>query len=122
MRLPLETLSERLQLSQQTIVHWVDRHLVDAELRWDIGADNREVRMIELTQDGVDRLAGVAAEYREGHVTTTEARRILKIIDRKKVKKMLRAKDILPISINGETHIQVGSLEDYLMRQETVVA
>lgn len=116
--LSLDELSEEIQLSKQTIVRWVDRHLVDADLYWGLSDDNREVRIIELSNQSLEFLKEFAAEYREDVVTRTEARRILKQIDRKKIKKLIRAGDVKDVEINEETRIVVGSLEDYMMERE----
>ncbi|MDX1545956.1 MAG: hypothetical protein R3247_03160, partial [Rhodothermales bacterium] len=59
-----------------------------------------------------------ASEYRQGYVTRREARRILKMIDRKRVKKMVRAGDIETAEIDEETKVLVGSIEDYLIEHE----
>lgn len=116
--IPLDELSEELQVSKQTLVRWVDRHLVDAELYWALSDDNEEVRMIELSDGTMDFLKSFAAEYREDVVSRTEARRILKQIDRKKIKKLIRAGDIKDVEVDEETRIVVGSIEDYLMSRE----
>ena len=116
--IPLDELSERVQLSKQTIVRWVDRHLIDADLYWSLSDSNKEVRMIELTDQTLDFLAEFAADYREDVVSRTEARRILKQIDRKKIKKLIRAGDVEDVEVDEETRIVVGSLEDYLMERE----
>lgn len=116
--LSLDELSESVQLSKQTIVRWVDRHLVDADLHWGLSEDNKEVRIIELTDQSLDFLREFAADYREDVVTRTEARRILKQIDRKKIKKLIRAGDVKDVEIDDETRIVVGSLEDYLIERE----
>jgi DNA-binding MarR family transcriptional regulator len=117
--MPLDELSQRLRLSKQTIVRWVDRHLVDADLFWALSDANEEVRMIELTPHTLDYLEDFAAEYREDVVSRTEARRILKQIDRKKIKKLIRAGDVKDVEVDEETRIVVGSIEDYLMARET---
>lgn len=116
--IPLDELSERVQLSKQTIVRWVDRHLIDADLYWSLSDSNKEVRMIELTDQTLDFLSEFAADYREDVVSRTEARRILKQIDRKKIKKLIRAGDVKDVEVDEETRIVVGSLEDYLMERE----
>ncbi len=116
--MPLDELSEEVQLSKQTIVRWVDRHLIDATLRWALSEDNEEVRMIELSDQTMEFLRSFAAEYREDVVSRTEARRILKQIDRKKIKKLIRAGDIKDVEVDEETRIVVGSIEDYLMARE----
>jgi DNA invertase Pin-like site-specific DNA recombinase len=116
--IPLDDLSQQLQLSKLTLVRWVDRHLIDAELYWALSDENEEVRMIELSDQTLDFLASFAEEYREDVVSRTEARRILKQIDRKKIKKLIRAGDVEDVEVDEETRIVVGSLEDYLMSRE----
>jgi len=116
--LPLDELSKQVQLSKQTIVRWADRHLIDADLYWSLSDENEEVRMIELTDDTLAYLSDFAADYREDVVSRTEARRILKQIDRKKIKKLIRAGDVEDVEVDEETRIVVGSLEDYLMQRE----
>jgi hypothetical protein len=116
--LSLDNLSEEIQLSKQTIVRWVDRHLIDADLHWGLSDDNREVRIIEISDQSLEFLKEFAAEYREDVVTRTEARRILKQIDRKKIKKLIRAGDVKDVEIDEETRIVVGSLEDYMIERE----
>lgn len=114
----LDQLSERVQISKQTLIRWVDRHLIDAKLGWALSDENDEIRVIELSEDTLDFLASFAEDYREDTVTRTEARRILKKIDRKKIKKMIRAEDILAVEVDDEVKIVVGSIEDYLIGQE----
>lgn len=116
--LPLDELSEHLQLSKQTIVRWADRHLIDADLYWTLSESNEEIRMIDLTDETLDFLEDFAADYREDVVSRTEARRILKQIDRKKIKKLIRAGDVEDVEVDEETRVVVGSLEDYLMKRE----
>lgn len=117
-QIPLDVLSEKLQLSKQTLVRWVDRHLVDASLGWRINAHNEEERVIEVEPDSLDTLLDFASDYRSDLVSRTEARRILKVIDRREVKRLLRADEVVSRDIDGETRILVGSIEDYLMRLE----
>jgi hypothetical protein len=116
--MPLDELSEHLQLSKQTLVRWTDRHLIDADLYWSLSDSNEEIRMIDLTDDTLDFLEDFAADYREDVVSRTEARRILKQIDRKKIKKLIRAGDVEDVEVDEETRVVVGSLEDYLMERE----
>ena len=118
--MPLNELSEHLELSKQTLVRWSDRHLIDADLYWTLSDTNEEIRMIDLTDDTLDFLEDFAADYREDVVSRTEARRILKQIDRKKIKKLIRAGDVEDVEVDEETRVVVGSLEDYLMRRERV--
>jgi hypothetical protein len=114
----LDQLSERLQISKQTLVRWVDRHLIDADLGWTLSDENKEIRVIELSEDTFRFLNSFSEGYRDDTVTRTEARRILKKIDRKKIKKMIRAGDILAVEVDDEVKIVVGSIEDYLISQE----
>jgi hypothetical protein len=116
--MPLDDLSDRIKLSKQTIVRWVDRHLIDAELHWALSDENEEVRMIEISPQTMEFVESFAAEYREDVVSRTEARRILKQIDRKKIKKLIRAGDVKDVEVDEETRIVVGSIEDYLMARE----
>lgn len=117
--MPLDDLSEHLELSKQTIVRWVDRHLIDADLYWTLSDANEEVRMIDLSDDTLDFLEDFAADYRDDVVSRTEARRILKQIDRKKIKKLIRSGDVEDVEVEEETRVVVGSLEDYLIEQES---
>lgn len=114
----LDQLSERIQISKQTLVRWVDRHLINADLSWALSDENEEIRVIELSEDTLKFLNSFSEDYREDTVTRTEARRILKKIDRKKIKKMIRAGDILAVEVDDEVKIVVGSIEDYLISQE----
>ena len=102
----------------QTIVRWVDRHLIDATLGWTLNDDNDELRVIYLRKDKIDEIKAFAEEYRAGHVTRKESRRILKMIDRRRVKKMVRAGDIETVQIDDETKVLISSIEDYLMSVE----
>ena len=115
----LDELSDRVQISKQTLVRWIDRHLIDADLGWTLSPDNEEIRVIELSEDTLRFLNSFSEGYREDTVTRTEARRILKKIDRKKIKKMIRAGDIIAVEVEDEVKIVVGSIEDYLISQET---
>ena len=74
--------------------------------------------MIDLTDETLDFLEDFAADYRDDVVSRTEARRILKQIDRKKIKKLIRAGDVEDVEVDEETRVVVGSLEDYLMERE----
>ena len=117
-RMPLEMLSRRLRLSQQTLVRWVDRHLVDARLGWRLNEKNQEERFIEVLPDSLSALETFAREYRSDVVSRTEARQILKIVDPRKIKRLLRTEEVMACEVDGETCIVVGSLEDYLMGLE----
>jgi hypothetical protein len=116
--MPLDELSEHLQISKQTLVRWTDRHLIDADLYWSLSDTNEEIRMIDVTDETLDFLEDFAADYRDDVVSRTEARRILKQIDRKKIKKLIRAGDVEDVEVDEETRVVVGSLEDYLMERE----
>jgi len=74
--------------------------------------------MIEISDETLDFIESFAADYRDDVVSRTEARRILKQIDRKKIKKLIRAGDVKDVEVDDETRIVVGSLEDYLMARE----
>ena len=52
-------------------------------------------------------------------MSRTEARRLLKLIDRNQVQKLIRQGSIKARKIKGETRVSVGSVEDYLMTLET---
>ena len=116
--MPLDELSDHLQISKQTLVRWTDRHLIDADLYWSLSDTNEEIRMIDVTDETLDFLEDFAADYRDDVVSRTEARRILKQIDRKKIKKLIRAGDVEDVEVDEETRVVVGSLEDYLMERE----
>ena len=117
--LRLDELSEALRISRQTLVRWTDRGLIDADLDWGVSDTNEELRLIQLNQSTLDFLEGFAGEYREDTVSRTEARRLLKLIDRNQVQKLIRQGSIKARKIKGETRVSVGSVEDYLMTLET---
>lgn len=114
----LDKLSENVSISKQTLVRWTDRGLINAELDWSISDDNDEVRLIRITPRSLDFLRSFADEYRDDTVTRTEARRILKMIDRSQVQKLLRQGDLTARKVNDETRVVIGSVEDYLMGLE----
>ena len=116
--LRLDELSEALRISRQTLVRWTDRGLIDAALDWGVSDENEELRLIQLTQSTLDFLEGFAGEYREDTVSRTEARRLLKLIDRNQVQKLIRQGSIKARKVKGETRVSVGSVEDYLMTLE----
>ena len=116
--LRLDELSEALRISRQTLVRWTDRGLINADLDWGVSDDNEETRLIEVDQSTLDFLEGFAGEYREDTVSRTEARRLLKLIDRNQVQKLIRQGSIKARKIKGETRVSVGSVEDYLMTLE----
>ena len=118
--LRLDELSEALRISRQTLVRWTDRGLIDAALDWGVSTDNEALRLIQLTQNTLDFLEEFAGEYREDTVSRTEARRLLKLIDRNQVQKLIRQGSIKARKVKGETRVSVGSVEDYLMTLEEV--
>ena len=116
--LRLDELSEALRISRQTLVRWTDRGLINADLDWGVSDENQETRLIEVDQSTLDFLEGFAGEYREDTVSRTEARRLLKLIDRNQVQKLIRQGSIKARKVKGETRVSVGSVEDYLMTLE----
>lgn len=116
--LRLDELSEAIRISRQTLVRWTDRGLINADLDWGVSDDNAETRLIQLDQSTIDFLEGFAGEYREDTVSRTEARRLLKLIDRNQVQKLIRQGSIKARKVKGETRVSVGSVEDYLMTLE----
>jgi hypothetical protein len=120
--LDLDELSEALRISKQTLVRWTDRGLIDAELGWGISSKNEETRLIEISPTSLTFLRGFADEYREDTVSRTEARRLLKLIDRNQVQKLIRQGSIKAKKIKGETRVSVGSVEDYLRTLEETEA
>ena len=116
--LRLDELSEAIRISRQTLVRWTDRGLINADLDWGVSDDNAETRLIQLDQSTIEFLEGFAGEYREDTVSRTEARRLLKLIDRNQVQKLIRQGSIKARKIKGETRVSVGSVEDYLMTLE----
>ena len=119
-QLRLDELSEAIRISRQTLVRWTDRGLIQAELGWGIAEDNSETRLIEITPPTLDFLRSFSEEYRDDTVSRTEARRLLKLIDRNQVQKLIRQGSIKARKIKGETRVSVGSVEDYLMTLEEV--
>ena len=118
--LRLDELSEAIRISRQTLVRWTDRGLISAALNWGVSDLNLQTRLIEITDDTLDFLRGFAGEYRDDTVSRTEARRLLKLIDRNQVQKLIRQGNIMARKVKGETRVSVGSVEDYLMRLEDV--
>lgn len=114
----LDALSEALRISKQTLVRWVDRGLIDASLAWGISGENEELRLIRIAPRSLEFMRGFAEEYREDTVSRTEARRILKMIDRSQVQKLLRQGDLTSKKVDDETRVVIGSVEDYLMDLE----
>ena len=117
-QLRLDELSEAIRISRQTLVRWTDRGLIQAELGWGISEDNAETRLIQITPPTREFLESFSAEYREDTVSRTEARRLLKLIDRNQVQKLIRQGSIKARKVKGETRVSVGSVEDYLMTLE----
>jgi hypothetical protein len=117
--LELDKLSEDVSISKQTLVRWADRGLIDAELDWSISDDNEEMRLIRITPRSLDFVKSFATDYRDDTVSRTEARRILKMIDRSQVQKLLRQGDLTSRKVNDETRVVIGSVEDYLMGLES---
>lgn len=116
--LRLDELSEALRISRQTLVRWTDRGLINASLDWGVSDANEELRLIQLSDSTLDFLRGFADEYREDTVSRTEARRLLKLIDRNQVQKLIRQGSIKARKVKGETRVSVGSVEDYLIHLE----
>ena len=116
--LRLDELSEALRISRQTLVRWTDRGLITASLGWGVSDENREIRLIDIADASLDFLEGFATEYRDDTVSRTEARRLLKLIDRNQVQKLIRQGSIKARKVKGETRVSVGSVEDYLMTLE----
>lgn len=116
--LRLDELSDALRISRQTLVRWTDRGLIAAELDWGVSDSNAQTRLIQLNDDTLDFLRGFAGEYRDDTVSRTEARRLLKLIDRNQVQKLIRQGSIKARKVKGETRVSVGSVEDYLMSLE----
>jgi hypothetical protein len=116
--LRLDELSEALRISRQTLVRWTDRGLIEADLGWGVSDANAQTRLIQLKDETLDFLRGFAGEYRDDTVSRTEARRLLKLIDRNQVQKLIRQGSIKARKVKGETRVSVGSVEDYLMSLE----
>lgn len=116
--LDLDDLSETIRISKQTLVRWADRGIIDASLHWGISDANQEQRLIRISPRSLDFLRGFATEYRQDTVSRTEARRILKLIDRSQVQKLLRHGQLESRKVADETRVVVGSIEDHLMNQE----
>jgi len=117
-QLVLDELSEAVRISKQTLVNWADRGLIEASLDWGISADNEELRLIHISPSSLDFLRSFAEEYRSDTVSRTEARRLLRLIDRNQVQRLIRQGSIKAKKVKGETRVSVGSVEDYLMELE----
>lgn len=116
--LRLDELSEAIRISRQTLLRWTDRGLIEAELNWGATDGPAQTRLIHLKDETLDFLRGFAGEYRDDTVSRTEARRLLKLIDRNQVQKLIRQGSIKARKVKGETRVTVGSVEDYLMSLE----
>jgi hypothetical protein len=114
----LDVLSEEVRISKQTLVRWADRGLIDASLHWAISDTNEELRLIRISPTSLDFLRAFAEDYRNDTVSRTEARRILKLIDRSQVQKLLRHGNLASRKVEDETRVVVGSIEDHLMALE----
>ncbi len=118
--LRLDELSEAIRISRQTLVRWTDRGLIEAELDWGVSTANAQTRLMKISDSSLDFLRGFADEYRDDTVSRTEARRLLKLIDRNQVQKLIRQGSITARKVKGETRVSVGSVEDYLMTLEEI--
>jgi hypothetical protein len=114
----LDRLSDEIRISKQTLVRWADRGLIEATLHWAISEDNEELRLIRIAAESLEFLKSFAQEYREDTVSRTEARRLLKLIDRSQVQKLLRHGQLQSRKVADETRVVVGSIEDHLMAIE----
>lgn len=117
-QLVLDELSEAVRISKQTLVSWTDRGLIEASLDWGVSKENEELRLIHISPTSLDFLRGFADEYRNDTVSRTEARRLLKLIDRNQVQRLIRQGSIKARKVKGETRVSVGSVEDYLIGLE----
>ena len=114
----LDALSDDIRISKQTLVTWVDRGLIEATLSWGVGGTNAPVRLIRISPASLDFVRGFAADYRNDTVSRTESRRLLKLIDRNQVQRLVRQGRVKTRRIEGETRLDVGSVEDYLRTLE----
>ena len=114
----LDELSREIAISKQTLVRWTDRGLINAELSWGISDENEEQRLIALSKRTLSFLKDFAEEYRGDTVSRTEARRLLKVIDRNHLQRLIRQGDIKSKKVKGETRVTVSSVEDYLCSLE----
>lgn len=114
----LDDLSEAVGISKQTLVTWADRGLIEATLDWGVSGANEAVRRIRIAPASLAFLEGFAAEYRADTVSRTEARRLLKLIDRNQVQKLIRQSSVTMRRVKGEPRVDVGSIEDYLRTLE----
>ncbi|HLA63848.1 MAG TPA: hypothetical protein VK610_05440 [Rhodothermales bacterium] len=116
--MPLDELSSDVRISKQTLVTWSDRGLIDADMDWGVGAGNTAVRLIRISPGSMEFVRSFAASYREDTVSRTEARRLLKLIDRNQVQRLVRQGRVSTRRVEGETRLDVGSVEDYLRTLE----
>lgn len=116
--IPLELLSQELRVSMQTLLRWVDRRVIDGSVRWVLTDDNEELRVIDIRKDRHSEIEAFAKEYRQSAVTHKQARRILKMIDRKRVQRLVQKGDLEAVETDHEKKMRVGSIEDYLMGLE----
>lgn len=116
--MPLQRLSQQLGVSCQTLVRWVDRHLVEAELGWELSEDNLQIRTIRIEESTLSFLQTFATEYRDDTVSRTEARRLLKKIDPRNVKRLIRSGEVETVQVGEDVRILIGSIEDYLIERE----
>lgn len=114
----LDRLSDEIRISKQTLVRWADRGLIEATLHWGISDNNEELRLIRIGGTSLAFLKSFAQEYRQDTVSRTEARRLLKLIDRSQVQKLLRHGQLESRKVDDETRVVVGSIEDHLMANE----
>ena len=115
----LDDLSAAVRISKQTLVTWADRGLIEAALDWGVGSGNEAVRLIRISPASLEFVRSFAAEYRDDTVSRTEARRLLKLIDRNQVQRLVRQGRVKTRRVEGETRLDVGSVEDHLMALET---
>ncbi len=114
----LDALSDAVGISKQTLVTWTDRGLIEATLDWGVTGANEAVRRIRIAPASLEFLRSFAAEYRADTVSRTEARRLLKLIDRNQVQRLIRQGSVTTRRVKGETRVDVGSVEDYLRTLE----
>jgi hypothetical protein len=114
----LDDLSAAVRISKQTLVTWADRGLIEATLDWGVGGGNAALRLIKISPTSLEFVRSFAAEYRDDTVSRTEARRLLKLIDRNQVQRLVRQGRVKTRRVEGETRLDVGSVEDHLMTLE----
>ena len=115
----LDDLSAAVRISKQTLVTWADRGLIEATLDWGVGGGNEATRLIKISPASLEFVRGFAAEYRDDTVSRTEARRLLRLIDRNQVQRLIRRGHVATKRVDGETRLDVGSVEDHLMTLES---